>query len=57
MKRIIFIVIDNNARTNIEGIFAAGDIVGRWRRIPEAIGEGGFAAINAFKYMKNPYWA
>jgi len=51
------IVIDNNARTNIEGIFAAGDIVGRWRRIPEAIGEGGFAAINAFKYMKNPYWA
>ena len=51
------IVIDGNARTNIEGIFAAGDIVGKWIRIPQAIGEGGYAGISAFKYIKNPYWA
>ncbi len=50
------VIIDELGRTNIPGIFAAGDIVGKWLRIPEAIGEGGFAGINAFKYVKNPYW-
>jgi len=48
--------IDELARTNIKGIFAAGDVVGTWKRIPQAIGEGGFAGINAFKYVKKPYW-
>ena len=50
------IVINEKAMTSVEGIFAAGDVVGRWKRIPEAIGEGGYAAINAFKYVKKPYW-
>jgi thioredoxin reductase (NADPH) len=43
-------------RTNLLGVFAAGDVVGRWVRIPEAVGEGGLAGLNAFKYVKNPYW-
>ncbi|ODS36708.1 MAG: hypothetical protein A7316_09890 [Candidatus Altiarchaeales archaeon WOR_SM1_86-2] len=51
------IVIDENARTSIKGVFAAGDITGKWFKIPEAIGEGGYAGICAFKYVKNPYWA
>ncbi len=51
------IIVDTNMRTSIEGVFAAGDITGRWVKIPEAIGEGGFAGLNAFKYVKNPYWA
>lgn len=51
------IVIDEKARTNIKGVFAAGDITGKWFKIPEALGEGGFAGISAFKYVKNPYWA
>ncbi len=51
------IKVDADLRTNIEGIFAAGDIVGKWIRIPQAVGEGGFAGLNAFKYAKNPYWA
>ncbi len=51
------VIVDECARTNIEGIFAAGDIVGRWLRIPEAVGEGGYAALNAYKYIRNPYWA
>ncbi|MBU4342172.1 MAG: NAD(P)/FAD-dependent oxidoreductase, partial [Candidatus Altiarchaeota archaeon] len=48
--------VDELFRTNIQGIFAAGDVVGTWKRIPKAIGEGGFAGINAFKYVKKPYW-
>lgn len=51
-----YVAVDENLRTNIEGIFAAGDIVGKWIRIPEAVGEGGLAGLNAFKYIKNPYW-
>ena len=51
------VVVDNLLRTNIEGVFAAGDVTGKWLRIPNAIGEGGFAALNAYKYIKNPYWA
>jgi len=51
------IKVDGDLRTNIEGVFAAGDIVGKWIRIPQAIGEGGLAGLNAFKYVKNPYWA
>jgi len=48
--------VDELARTNIKGIFAAGDVIGKWKRIPQATGEGGFAGINAFKYVKKPYW-
>jgi thioredoxin reductase (NADPH) len=51
------IVVDPDMRTNIEGVFAAGDVVGKWIRIPQAIGEGGLAGLNAFKYVKNPYWS
>jgi len=51
------ILVDENYKTNIKGVFAAGDITGKWLRIPEAIGEGGFAGLSAFKYIKNPYWA
>jgi len=48
---------DSDMRTNVKGVFAAGDIVGKWIRIPQAIGEGGLAGLNAFKYVKNPYWS
>lgn len=50
------VVVDSELRTNIKGVFAAGDVVGKWIRIPQAVGEGGFAGLNAFKYVKNPYW-
>jgi len=50
------IVVDGDMKTNIEGVFAAGDVVGNWLRLPQAIGEGGLAAMKAFKYIKNPYW-
>jgi thioredoxin reductase (NADPH) len=51
------LITDSDMRTNIEGVFAAGDVVGKWIRIPQAIGEGGLAGLNAFKYVKNPYWS
>jgi thioredoxin reductase len=48
--------VNDRMQTNVEGVFAAGDAVGRWMRIPQAVGEGGLAGLNAFKYVKNPYW-
>jgi len=51
------IAVNQDMRTNLPGVFAAGDIVGRWIRIPQAVGEGGLAGLNAFKYVKNPYWS
>ncbi|MCX6695536.1 MAG: FAD-dependent oxidoreductase [Candidatus Altiarchaeota archaeon] len=50
------VIVDGQMKTSVQGIFAAGDVVGRWVRIPEAVGEGGLAGLNAFKYIKNPYW-
>lgn len=51
------ILVDETMRTNIKGVFAAGDITQKWLKIPEAVGEGGYAGICAYKYIKNPYWA
>jgi thioredoxin reductase (NADPH) len=51
------VAVNQDMRTNLAGVFAAGDIVGKWIRIPEAVGEGGLAGLNAFKYVKSPYWS
>jgi thioredoxin reductase (NADPH) len=51
------IMVDCDQRTNVEGIFAAGDVAGGAMRISTAIGEGVKAALNAYKYIKQPYWA
>jgi thioredoxin reductase (NADPH) len=51
------IPVDEEMRTNVEGVFAAGDITGKLKRIPEAIGEGHLAVYSIYKYLKKPYWA
>jgi thioredoxin reductase len=50
------LVVSADMKTNLPGIFASGDVVGKWVRIPQAVGEGALAGLNAFKYVKNPYW-
>jgi len=51
-----FIVVDREQKTNIPGVFAAGDCTGGLMQITTAIGEGSVAAISAYKFVKNPYW-
>jgi thioredoxin reductase (NADPH) len=48
--------VDEEMRTNVEGFYAAGDVTGRLKRIPEAIGEGHLAVYSIFKWLKKPYW-
>lgn len=51
------ILVNEQMKTNVEGFYAAGDITGRLKRIPEAVGEGHLAVYSIFKYLKKPYWA
>lgn len=51
-----FIKVDRNQETNIEGVFAAGDVTGGVLQISTAVGEGCIAALSAYKYVKKPYW-
>ena len=47
-----YIIADENCNTNIEGIFAAGDIrIKAVRQLTTACGDGTVAAINACKYL------
>jgi thioredoxin reductase (NADPH) len=51
-----FIKVNEKMETNVEGVFAAGDITtgsGGLRQIVTACAEGAIAAISAFKYLKS----
>ncbi|WP_269433808.1 NAD(P)/FAD-dependent oxidoreductase [Desulfosarcina widdelii] len=47
-----FIQADKAQRTNVSGIFAAGDICGPPWQVAKAVGEGCVAGINAADYAK-----
>lgn len=46
-----FIPVDRAMRTNIPGVFAAGDCTGKPLQVPKAVGEGNIAAISAAEYI------
>jgi len=48
-----FIQADNLQQTNIPGVFAAGDCVGRFLQISVAVGEGALAARAAIRHIKS----
>lgn len=48
----VFIEADHQQKTNVPGVFAAGDCVGRFLQISVAVGEGAIAARSAINYLK-----
>lgn len=46
-----FIPVDRAMRTNVPGVFAAGDCTGQPLQIAKAVGEGNIAAISAAAYL------
>ena len=46
-------MVDKNQRTNIEGIYAAGDCVCGGMQIVTAAGDGGKAGLAAFRYVRS----
>ena len=51
-----FIKRDSRHRTNIPGIYSAGDVEGGYKQIVTAAGMGSEAALSIFEDLINPYW-
>jgi thioredoxin reductase (NADPH) len=47
-----FIKVNENFETNIQGVFAAGDVTGSFAQIVVAAAEGAEAATNAYLFLK-----
>jgi thioredoxin reductase len=46
------IVVDRSQRTNIDGVFACGDVCGNGFQVSIAVGEGAVAGMNAAKFIR-----
>jgi len=51
-----FIKHDAHHRTNIPGIYSAGDVEGGFKQIVTAMGQGTEAALSVFEDLAHPYW-
>ena len=51
-----YIARDERHRTNIAGIYSAGDVEGGYKQIVTAAGQGAEAAMAIFEDLINPYW-
>ncbi|MHA2245143.1 MAG: NAD(P)/FAD-dependent oxidoreductase [Candidatus Hodarchaeales archaeon] len=51
-----FLKTDELQRTNIKGVFAAGDIVTPYQLATLAAAQGALAAHGAYLYIRDPYW-
>jgi thioredoxin reductase (NADPH) len=57
MDKTGYIIVDNRQRTNIAGVYAAGDVTTcPVKQIGTAVGEAIIAANEAFGYIKRPYY-
>jgi thioredoxin reductase (NADPH) len=51
-----YVRVDHAHRTNIPGIYAAGDITGGFKQIVTAVGQAAVAAMSIFEDISHPYW-
>jgi thioredoxin reductase (NADPH) len=51
-----YIKRDAKHRSNIPGIYSAGDVEGGYKQIVTAAGQGSEAALSIFEDLMNPYW-
>jgi thioredoxin reductase (NADPH) len=51
-----YIKNDGKHRTNVPGIYSAGDVEGGYKQIVTASGQGAEAAMTLFEDLINPYW-
>jgi thioredoxin reductase (NADPH) len=51
-----YIKHDSRHRTNLPGIYSAGDVEGGYKQIVTAAGQGSEAALAIFEDLVNPYW-
>jgi len=52
-----YVIVDGRQRTNIDGVYAAGDVtMTPVKQIGTAVGQAIIAAVEAFGYIKRPYY-
>lgn len=51
-----FLKHDSHHRTNVPGIYSAGDVEGGFKQIVTAMGQGTEAALSVFEDLIHPYW-
>jgi thioredoxin reductase (NADPH) len=51
-----FIKRDEHHRTNLPGVYSAGDVEGGYKQIVTAVGQGAEAAMSIYEDLMNPYW-
>ncbi|NIO38129.1 FAD-dependent oxidoreductase, partial [Candidatus Bathyarchaeota archaeon] len=52
-----YVVVDMRQRTNLDGVFAAGDITNHTvKQVGTAVGQGITAALEAYGYIRRPYY-
>jgi thioredoxin reductase (NADPH) len=51
-----YIKHDSKHRTNIPGVYSAGDVEGGYKQIVTAAGQGSEAALSIFEDLIDPYW-
>jgi thioredoxin reductase (NADPH) len=51
-----FIQRDQHHRTNLPGVYSAGDVEGGYKQIVTAVGQGAEAALSIYEDLMNPYW-
>lgn len=52
-ETLSYVKVDRNMKTNVEGIFACGDITGPPLQVAKAVGEGCIAGLSASDYVSN----
>jgi thioredoxin reductase (NADPH) len=52
-----FIRHDMRHRTNVPGVYSAGDVEGGFKQIVTAMGQGTEAALSVYEDLAHPYWS
>jgi thioredoxin reductase len=52
-----YIIVDGQQRTNVEGVYAAGDVTHHpVKQVGTAVGQGITAALEAYAFIRRPYY-
>jgi thioredoxin reductase (NADPH) len=52
-----YIIVDSRQRTNVPGVYAAGDVTNHpVKQVGTAVGQGITAALEAYGYIRRPYY-
>ncbi|MCD6461525.1 MAG: thioredoxin-disulfide reductase [Thermoplasmata archaeon] len=52
-----YVIVDKKQATNVQGVYAAGDITGGVRQIVTGCGQGAIAALSAYEYITHEKWS